>query len=152
MRIFTLNNQIKIQCNECTYIIVTELETSRSSVTETKNILWLLWSKQITHLTCVQFFNPFILNWFLGTSIINESHNSYQKPAVVFTHKGRLRNHNVIDDGNVHFRSFKKTYIQSLENKYKVVNLQVQKLLNYIIWLWIDIHPPMNSSLHTRKT
>ena len=33
------------------------------------------------------------------------------------------------DDGNVDFRSLKK-YIQSFENKYKIVDLLVQKLLN----------------------
>ena len=44
----------------------------------------------------------------------------------------RLRNHNATDDGNVDFRYFKKKifYIQSLENKYKVVDLLVQKLSN----------------------
>ena len=36
----------------------------------------------------------------------------------------RLRNHNATDDGNLDLRSFKKKfYIQSLENKYKVVDL-----------------------------
>ena len=42
----------------------------------------------------------------------------------------RLRNNNATDDGNVDFRSLKKIYIQSLENKYKVVDLPVEKLLN----------------------
>ena len=42
----------------------------------------------------------------------------------------RLRNHNAADDGNVDFGSLKKPHIQSLENKYKVVDLQVQKLAN----------------------
>ena len=42
----------------------------------------------------------------------------------------RLRNHIATDDGNVEFRSFKKFYIQSLQNKYKVVDLLAQKLLN----------------------
>ena len=38
----------------------------------------------------------------------------------------RLRNHNATDDGNVGFRYFKKVHIQSLENKYKAVELLVQ--------------------------
>ena len=48
--------------------------------------------------------------------------------CVVKLTKARLRNHNATDDGNVDFRSLKKFYIQSLENK--VVDLLVQKLLN----------------------
>ena len=73
-----------------------------------------------------------------------------EKNGVAPTILVRLRNLNTTDDGNVDFRSFKKKfYIQSLGNKYKVVDLLVQKLLNDIT---LDRYPPMNSSLHTRQT
>ena len=49
----------------------------------------------------------------------------------------------------IDFRSLKKFYIQSLENKYKVVDLLVQKLLNEMT---LDWYPLMNSSLHTTQT
>ena len=43
----------------------------------------------------------------------------------------RLRNHNATDNSNVDFSSLKKNSVsQNLENKYKVVELLVQKLLN----------------------
>ena len=46
----------------------------------------------------------------------------------------RLRNHKATDDGNVDvLQIFQKNfYIQSLESRYKVVVLPVQKLLNDI--------------------
>ena len=42
----------------------------------------------------------------------------------------KLQNHSTTDDGNVDFRSLQKNHIQSLESKYKVVDLLVQKLLH----------------------
>ena len=59
------------------------------------------------------------------------------KPNKLATHQSmfnptltKLQNHSTTDDGNVDFRSLQKNHIQSLESKYKVVDLLVQKLLH----------------------
>ena len=53
---------------------------------------------------------------------------------VVISLLARLRNHNATDDSNVDLRSLKNLYIQSLGNKYKVVDWLVRELLNSMIF------------------
>ena len=54
------------------------------------------------------------------------------KPTRLFIHISEVTKHYATDDGNVDLDLSRKFYIQSLENKYKVVDLLVRKLLNDI--------------------